>query len=239
MYPFPNDGALQFSELGSAAKLLMNQLHYGALLFMIVAYSFKLWQLLRLPAVKEGTPPRGDHKKGVRYAYMTLAMPWELESYRKKPVRYVEFAFFHIATAFGIGMAFVTPIAHELMREPAVVYVLQISLLLGALAGVSRLVRRFSSPAMRAISHPDDYFSLALLTVWFAAGVVAAPQVSETWLVIFFALATFFLVYVPFSKISHYLYWPFVRFYMGKHFGHRGVYPKKSIRQANLADQRS
>jgi hypothetical protein len=34
-----------------------------------------------------------------------------------------------------------------------------------------------------------------------------------------------FLVYVPFSKISHYIYYPFTRTYMGRHFGRRGVFP--------------
>jgi hypothetical protein len=41
-----------------------------------------------------------------------------------------------------------------------------------------------------------------------------------------FLLATsFFLVYVPFSKISHYLYYPFTRYWLGKALGHRGSYP--------------
>jgi hypothetical protein len=30
---------------------------------------------------------------------------------------------------------------------------------------------------------------------------------------------------VPFSKISHYLYYPFTRYYLGKSLGYRGVYP--------------
>ena len=41
----------------------------------------------------------------------------------------------------------------------------------------------------------------------------------------YFFLASFFLVYVPFSKISHYLYYPFTRYYLGKSLGHRGVFP--------------
>ncbi len=41
----------------------------------------------------------------------------------------------------------------------------------------------------------------------------------------FFILTAFFLIYVPFSKISHYLYYPFTRYYLGKTLGHRGVHP--------------
>lgn len=44
------------------------------------------------------------------------------------------------------------------------------------------------------------------LTLWMAAGVFAIPQEREGWLFAFYLLATFFLIYVPFSKISHYVY---------------------------------
>jgi len=40
-----------------------------------------------------------------------------------------------------------------------------------------------------------------------------------------FWTTAFFLVYVPFSKIGHYLYYPFTRYYLGKTLGYRGVYP--------------
>jgi hypothetical protein len=44
---------------------------------------------------------------------------------------------------------------------------------------------------------------------------------------IYFVLTAFFLIYVPFSKISHYLYYPFTRYYFGKTMGHRGIYPMR------------
>jgi hypothetical protein len=43
----------------------------------------------------------------------------------------------------------------------------------------------------------------------------------------YFLLTAFFLMYVPFSKVSHYLYYPFTRTYLGRHFGRRGVFPIK------------
>ena len=94
---------IEWSSLDSTTQLLMNQLHYGALGFMVLAYTVKIWQLLKKPAAGEGTPAKGDHKEAIRYAYMTLAMPWELESQKNNMFRYVEFALFHIAMAVGIG----------------------------------------------------------------------------------------------------------------------------------------
>ena len=100
--------------------------------------------------------------------------------------------------------------------------------------GVLRIIRRTGSKYLRAISSPDDYFSLILLTVWFAMAALAAPYgapekqaAGETILIAYYAVQTFFLLYVPFSKISHYLYYPFTRYWLGRTMGHRGVYPMK------------
>ena len=48
---------------------------------------------------------------------------------------------------------------------------------------------------------------------------------SLTYIVLYLYLTSFFLLYVPFSKISHYLYYPFTRWYLGKALGHRGSFP--------------
>jgi len=99
------------------------------------------------------------------------------------------------------------------------------------LVGAVRMARRLTDPYIRGISTPDDYFSLALLVVWLAFSFLAAPndrQAGEWPLLWYFFLTAFFLVYVPFSKISHYLFYPFARWYLGRTLGHRGVYPVKS-----------
>jgi nitrate reductase gamma subunit len=223
---------LDWSSFAPWTDFLLHTLHYISLAFMIVAYTIKIKQLLAKPAVAEGTPAKGDHAKAIRYSYFLLAMPWEIESQRKHWFRYLEFAMFHIAMAVGIGVAFTMPWGHEYLATPPVIFVLLAVFSLGTLIGLSRLLRRLSDPAVRAISTPDDFFCIILLTLWMASGVLMAPQSSwhgELWVQAYFVLATFFLFYVPFSKISHYVYWPFMRFYIGKHFGHRGVFPKKRV----------
>ena len=67
-----------------------------------------------------------------------------------------------------------------------------------------------------------------MLTLWLALSFVAVPNPSGSGVwprLAYFILTAFFLVYVPFSKISHYLYYPFARWYLGKTLGYRGVYP--------------
>jgi len=216
-------------EVSPLTVVLMDQAQLVALAFMGVVYVLKVRWLLRYRVAVERTPARGSEARGVRFAMATLAMPWELPSTRTHWVRWVEFAVFHVGVAAAIGLTFVMPYWPRAVQPVPVVLALQLVFAAGALSALSRLWRRVAVPEIRLITSPDDFFSLALLAAWLVAGIAAAPQRSEPSLVAFFGLTAFFLVYVPFSKISHYIYWPFIRYYIGRHLGHRGAYPTKTV----------
>jgi nitrate reductase gamma subunit len=166
--------------------------------------------------------------KGILYSWANIAMPWAMESTRKKFLLYIQFVIFHVGVTTAIVLSFIIPYGPGLLARNILVLVLQIVIGAALIVGVMRFVRRVGNPYMRAISSPDDYFSLALLTVWFFFAVLAVPNETaggELHLLMYFILTACFLVYVPFSKISHYLYYPFTRYYLGKTLGHRGVYP--------------
>jgi hypothetical protein len=102
------------------------------------------------------------------------------------------------------------------------------------LVSIIRIIRRLVRPVIRLISTPDDYFALFTLTIWFSLGVPAVASMvgivtGEVYLVAYLFATSFFLIYVPFSKISHYLYYPFSRYYIGKTLGHRGSFPAAKI----------
>jgi nitrate reductase gamma subunit len=156
-------------------------------------------------------------------------MPWELPSTRTHWLRWVEVAAFHVGVAVAIGLSFIMPYWPRWVGARAVVLTLQLTFGAAALAALSRLWRRIARPELRLITSPDDAFSLVALAAWLGAGILAAPGRSEPALIAFFGLTAFFLVYVPFSKISHYIYWPFIRYYIGRHLGHRGAYPTKTV----------
>ncbi len=210
-----------------------HRLQEVALLFMGTVYALRVAWLLRFPAGRErqastGTPGYTSPRRGILYSWANVAMPWAMESTRRQRGLYAQFAVFHLGVVAAIGLSFVIPYAPRAL-EPAGVQVL-LRTLIGAafLVGLLRIRRRLGNPYLRAISSPDDVFSLVLLTAWFALAFLAAPNDragGEGILLAYFWLTAFFLVYVPFSKIGHYLYYPFTRYYLGKSLGHRGVYP--------------
>ena len=194
-----------------------------------------LW-FLKFPAGKERQAPTGTGSVAPRasiwYSWLNVANPTGMESYRKHWMLYMQFVVFHLGVVAAITMSFVIADFAGLMNSPAVVLAFQVSLWAACAVGVMRIFRRFGSKYMRAISSPDDYFSVILLTIWFAMAALSAPlgapakqAAGEGILIAYYAVQTFFLLYVPFSKISHYLYYPFTRYYLGKTLGRRGVYP--------------
>ena len=224
--------AHESSSLLATAEVI----HWIALGVMALVYALRIWWLTRFKLGVDrsapGNPARSNRQKGATYSLFNVAMPWAMESSRRGFLFYLTFVIFHLGVAAGIGLAFVSTIAPGVLGTRAVAWC--VGGLIGAafLVAVYRLLRRTLRPVMRLISTPDDYFSLGMLTVWFALGVVtqahlagSARFASEGYLVAYLLLTSFFLLYVPFSKISHYLYYPFSRIYIGRALGHRGSMP--------------
>jgi nitrate reductase gamma subunit len=208
-----------------------DELQLIALLFMATVYALKIRWILRFPAGGDRQAPgnaRTDGPTGAKRSLLSIAMPWAMGSTRQHPFLYAQFVVFHLGVAASILMSFVIPYAPGLIRGPALIAMLQALFALAALVGIIRLIRRLTDIYVRSISSPDDYFSMVLLIVWLVVSALAAPnrrELSEGPLLAYFFLTAFFLIYVPFSKISHYIYYPFARWYLGRTLGHRGVYP--------------
>jgi len=211
-------------------RILENEVQIVALAFMGTVYILRLIWMFKFKAGKEITDPVGNPRVGVAYSMMNVAMPWAMESTRKNWSFYTQFVIFHIGVVAAISATFIIPFWPGAFEIKALVRIFQLALGAAFAVGIIRLIRRITSPTMRLISTPDDYFSLVLMSSFFASGVFAVPneyEVSEWPLIFFFIMTTFFLIYVPFSKISHYLYYPFTRYFLGKTMGHRGVFPRK------------
>lgn len=218
--------------MSETLRFVSDDLQLMALGFMAIVYILRIRWLLKFKASRDRQAPSGSLNtssfKGIVYSWANIAMPWSMESTRRMAFFYAQFVIFHLAVAANIGMSFIIPYAPGLMKPIAVVRLLQFLFAAAVLIGCHRLYRRLSNPAMRLISTPDDIFSLVLLTAWSLVSFLAAPNrpdLGEGPLMVYFIMTAFFLIYVPFSKISHYLYYPFTRFYFGRTMGHRGVYP--------------
>jgi nitrate reductase gamma subunit len=212
--------------------------HWIALVVMAVVYTLRIRWLLSFKAGKDrsapGNPAQSNAQRGARHSLFNVAMPWSMESTRKPRgfIFWLSFSLFHLGVTAGIFLAFVSTIAPGFLRKPAVGWTVMALIVSAFLIALYRMGRRILRPVMRLISTPDDYFSLAMLTVWFALGAATqaylmgvAGVTNEVVQVLYLYVTSFFLLYVPFSKISHYLYYPFTRIWIGRALGQRGSYP--------------
>ena len=217
------------SELLHFSEHTLQELALG---IMALVYIARVGWFLRFKPARERQAPTGDPSttplKGILYSWAAIATPWVMESMRRKMFLYLQFVVFHLGVAVAIALSFIIPYGPGLLESRPLVLVIQIVTGSACLVGLIRLVRRAGSVYMRAISSPDDYFSVILLAVWLFFAMLAAPNNhsrTEWQLLVYFIMTAFFLIYVPFSKISHYLYYPFTRYYLGKTLGYRGVFP--------------
>jgi nitrate reductase gamma subunit len=211
-------------------------IHWVALGVMALVYIARLRWLFSFKAGKDksapGNPDLSNAKRGARYSLANVLMPWSMESTRKGLVFYFSFVIFHLGIAAGIGLAFISTIFPEVLRIPNIAAMVGGIISAAFLVSVYRVFRRIFRPVLRLISSPDDYFSVIMVTFWLGLGVLTQAHISgieqfasENWLVAYLLLTSFFLLYVPFSKISHYLYYPFTRIWIGRALGHRGSLP--------------
>jgi len=200
---------------------------------MALMYSIKIRQLLKKPFPPEKAELKGDRVAGALHSLTNVLRPWDMESTQKNLYFYAEFMIFHIAVALTIGSTFLIPLVPSLMT-PAVTTVFMIFMGLAFLIGLRRIYRRLTVPEIKIISSPDDYFAIILMTVFFGVGVVTMwmwiqGKPETGWMWVFFLMTTFFLIYVPFSKISHYVLYPFGRINFGMVFGGRGILNKGNL----------
>lgn len=189
---------------------------------LVLLYVLRLVILLRRRQARDfASDPKGTVWRGALDAVVTVVAPWKMESTRKHWVRYVEFVVFHAGVFANIALSFVIAYAPGLLSRP--VRAVTFGLLGSALAaGVLRLYRRAARPDMRIISTPDDYIAVGMVLLFLVTGLLSlAGWAPGT--VAYFVIAALFLIYEPFSKIRHYIYYPFARFFYGAAAGRRGV----------------
>lgn len=211
-------------------RFLENEAQLASLAFMAGVYALRIAWLMRFRRPRERALAEGSERAAIIRSLAAIARPGALASTTEARWLHVEFLIFHLGVTAAIAASFIIPYRPSLVRVRPVTLAFQAVLAAAVVVGLLRLVRRLRRPALRRISSADDFFSLGLMIVYFASAslaISAARWAGEWPRIFFFGLTAFFLVYVPFSKISHYLYYPFARCVLGKALGYRGVLSRR------------
>ncbi len=206
---------MEFSEF---QKLI----HEIGTAILVVLYLARLAVLVRRRPTRDlASNAKGEIWRGTIDAFLTIVAPWRMESTHKHWTHYAEFAIFHAGVFLCIALSFVLTYAPGALT-PVVRAAALILMAASWLAGSLRLYRRVRLPEMRIISSPDDYIAMGMVLGFLGTGMLGLLG-WEAAIIAYFVVSALFLVYEPFSKIRHYIYYPFARYYYGAAFGRRGV----------------
>lgn len=203
------------------------QLFLGlALAFGIGTMAVRLVALLQRPQKPDLAKGRGDEGAAIAYAYTLAMLPWSKESTRIHWVDYARGVIFHLGIAGGFLVLVLSlfPGASNWSAPPPPLvtaggYFLGIAFVCGAIG----LILRATDARLRSLSTPDDYLAVVLVAGF--VGLSALVLYRPEGLSLYYGWAAIMLIYLPFSKIRHFLYWFFARFFLGQSFGRRGVLP--------------
>lgn len=185
----------------------------------LVGILLRLREIMQRPFKKDYSRARGSDWRGILYAFTLGMAPWEKESTRQHWLAYLRGIFFHIGVFAAFGVLLVSPWL-ERLPLPLIWGGLALTAA-GALFGFAGMPMRWMGENERALSLPDDYFSVFLTSLFIAlaCGVLLWPGL----LPVFYLVTALLCAYVPFGKIRHCVYFFYSKFFFGKNFGHRGV----------------
>jgi hypothetical protein len=192
-----------------------------AALFCITLFTVRLRAFVRLAVPKDRSQPRGNPNAGVAYALSLGMLPWAKESTRRHALAYLRGVGFHLAVFLVLGLFLLSPWLG--------LFPVPLRLGLAALCGLGSLlallgfVSRFIEKSLKALSTPDDYFAVLLVSLFLACA--AALLLNLGLLPFFYLVSALLFVYMPLGKIRHCIYFVFSRLFFGRFFGRRAVLP--------------
>ena len=185
----------------------------------VIGLALRIRDIMNRPFKHDLSRGRGDVRSGILYAFTLGMAPWEKESTHRHWMAYFRGIFYHLGIFMAFAVLFASPWL-SFIPDPLIWLALLVTAV-GAVFGFAGIVMRLAEEDTRVLSLPDDYFS-----VFLAALFVALAFVSLLWpsaLPVFYVVTAVMLVYIPFSKIRHCVYFFYSKFFFGLSFGRRGV----------------
>jgi nitrate reductase gamma subunit len=83
------------------------------------------------------------------------------------------------------------------------------------------LIRRLTLPEVQFVTSASDYVILAIVAAPFVTGFIAYHQWInyQLFLILHILAGEIMLIAIPFTRLSHMIFSPFTRAYMGSEFG--------------------
>ncbi len=196
-----------------------------SLIFSITLILLRLISFLKKQRVEDYSVPKGSSLKGIIYAFTLGMAPWAKESTRKHWILYLRGILFHTGI-FSALLIFLLRILSNSIPE-VILFPLTLFSGIGTLMGLAGIFLRLMEKNLREMSNIDDHISLWIVSIFLL--LVTTSSFLPQAIPYMFIFSSLMLLYIPSSKIRHFLYFFFSRIFFGNHIGKRGIVEKLEV----------
>ena len=208
-----------------------------ALLFFIAGMAYRLVRVLFLGYSPDKVPARGSKLGGALKSYLKGIIawpfiPWVKNTFKKNPLIYIAGGLFHL----GLFVILVLGTAHMLVWKsllgiswptlplPIVGWMAAVTIIAMVILFINRLI----NPVLKLISGPAEYFNLLIVFLPMVTGYIMTHHLWFPYEVLYslhMLSVDLLLIWIPLSRISHFMFYFFSKAIHGADFGKRAVEP--------------
>lgn len=230
--------------MGASAMLAFARgpLFYAALLVFIAGMAYRLVSVVLLGWKRDRVPSKGSKLAGVAASYakgigILPFIPWVKNTFSRNPTTYMAGGMFHL----GLLVVIFLGTAHMLVWKSLLGFgwptlPLPIVDWLAAAAIVAMIalfVNRLVNPVLKLISGPAEWLNLIVVFLPMVTGYGLThhrllgifPLPYEGLYIGHMMSINIMLIWIPFSRISHFMFYFFSRTFHGAQAGKRAVTP--------------
>jgi len=208
-----------------------------SLLIFIAGMVYRLVRVIFLGWRRDKVPPKGSKVKGIATSFLKGAIiwpfiPWVKNTFSKRPLIYIAGGIFHL----GLIVVLIFGTAHMLVWKnllgfgwptlplPIVDWMAAITIVAMVILFINRLI----NPVLRLISGPSEWANLLLVFLPMLTGYIMTHHLWFRYEVIYslhMISVDVLLIWIPLSRISHFIFYFFSKTIHGADFGKRSIQP--------------